>query len=469
MSGNFTIRSSLQKTGILLLLFTIIFSPRPLLGYWHLGQAQKLEKAGNLTGAASEYSEAAQRLPWRPDLWEKAGEAAFLTGDSQRARTDLDLAVEKGALNAHGWLILGQVYQTLGDLQSAVSAWEHALPLADAYRFLAELKRNSGDFTGAQEEWLAYLAQIPNDSSAHYALGLLLAATSPNDALPELMRASGGTSVSEDAIQILRTALNRALLTNDPAFQFLLSGRALAAVGEWDLAAEAFRRSIEAKPDHADAWAWLGEAKQHLSQNPLPDLQQGLALDPSSVIVQALWGLYYQRQGLPEQAISAYEKAAESEPGNPAWQVSLGRAYTQAGSLVEAYRHFLQAVETAPGDVSAWQALADFCLTYQVDVGTTGLAAVDQLAELAPDDWLTWDLVGQVMFSLGKYDQARDYLEKAVHLDASQPAASFHLALVYIQQGDAGLAYPLLMEVQKNDPGGAYAAQAARIIGQLFP
>ena len=111
----------------------------------------------------------------------------------------------------------------------------------------------------------------------------------------------------------------------------------------------------------------------------------------------------------------------------------------------------------------------DYCLTYQVDVDTTGLAAVNELARLSPGDWLTWDLAGQVMFFKADYARAQEFLDKAHSLDSSQPAVSVHLALVYLEQGDGELAYVSLQEAISLDPQGPYGVQAARLIEQLFP
>ena len=82
-------------------------------------------------------------------------------------------------------------------------------------------------------------------------------------------------------------------------------GRALGLVNEWDLSLAAFEKAIALDAENAEAWAWLGEAKQHIIYTQtgetvskgvgLEELGHALTLDPSSVVVRALRGLYWNR------------------------------------------------------------------------------------------------------------------------------------------------------------------------------
>ena len=459
------IRNSL----ILLLLLTLILAPRLAAGGLDLARARRFEAAGHNADAAAAYAQAAQRIPWQPSLWEKAGINAQLGGDAQNAVVFMNKAIGREAISRQGWLSLGVAYQQLGDVSSAVNAWEQALPLAEAYRSLAQAERGLGDFQSAVEHWRALLALEPGDAAAHYALGLLLTASAPESALPELMQAARLDPGLDASVQGLRTALNTAFLSDDQAYQFLLSGRALAALCDWDLAAEAFQKAIAANPGYAEAWAWLGEAKQHRDQDGSAELLEAVTLEPNSAMIQALYGIYFQRLGLPEKALEAYRKAADLEPQNDAWQIALGSAYQQKGDLIAAYNCYLRAVELSPQDVIAWRALATFSVNNGVDIASTGQAAIEKLLALAPDDWQTYDLAGQVMTALEIYPQAETYLKRALELDATQPAPSLHLALVYLQKNDPSSAFPFLDQTKALDPDGPYGRQAGRLLEQYFP
>jgi tetratricopeptide (TPR) repeat protein len=297
----------------------------------------------------------------------------------------------------------------------------------------------------------------------------LFAATDLSQALPELMLSAQLNPDLQEPVQGLRTSLNTARLSDDQAYQFLISGQALAALGQWDLATEAFRNGLGANAGYAEAWAWLGLAKQQLGQDGSQDFSQAMTLNSESALVQGLYGMYLQRLGKPKEALLAYQKAANLEPDDPGWQMALGNAFEEAGDLVSAYANYSHSVELAPGDPATWRALATFSLNNMVDVDVTGLAAAHKLIELAPDDWQSYDLAGQTAFLLVDYTAAVDYLKKAIQLAPTQAAPALHLGLVYLQSGVLPSAYLYLNLAKTFDPDGSYGWQAGRLLEQFFP
>jgi tetratricopeptide (TPR) repeat protein len=454
---------------ILLILLLLIMFPRPAAGYWDLQQARRFETDGKHASAARAYSAAAQRLPWQPSLWEQAGKAAQLDGNLVDAVAFFSQAAERKALSKPGWVSLGRAYQEQGDLPSAVNAWEHALPLAEAYRYLAQDQRRRGNFPAAVLDWRASLLQEPQDASAHYQLGLLEMAVTPKDALPELMQAVQLDPGLDTSVQSLRSALNTAFLSDDRAYQFIISGRALGAAGNWDLAAEAFRYAIAVRAGYAEAWAWLGEAKQQLGQDGSNEIKKALAISSDSAILQSLYGLFLQRQKQPKAALAAFQKAATLEPEDIGWQMALGGAYEQTGDLVAALEHYQHAVELSPNSAIAWRALADFSLRNNVDPVGVGLPAARRLVELANTDWQSVDIAGQILLENGNAIGAEALLKKALELDPTQAAPSLHLGLLYLQTDNLSAAYSYLNQAKTFDPDGPYGWQANRLLKQYFP
>ena len=454
---------------ILIILLVLILAPRLCTGYLNLIRARSFDAAGNHAAAASAYASAAERLPWQPSLWDKAGIAAQLGGNTVDTVIFLNQAAARNAISQRGWVCLGLTYQRSGDLPSAVNAWEHALPLAEASRYLAQGQRKMGNFSAALDSWRASLVQEPQDASAHYQLGLLEMTTAPKDALPELMQAAQLDPSLDASVQSLRSALNTAFLSDDRAYQFVVSGRALGASGNWDLATEAFRNAIVVRADYAEAWAWLGEAKQRQGQDGSIEIERALALNPDSAMLQSLYGLYLQRQKQPKQALAAFQKAATLEPEDPGWQMALGGAYEQTGDLVAALEHYQRAVELSPNEAAAWRALAGFSLRNNVDITGVGLPAARKLVELANNDWQSDDIAGQILLENGDTVGAEVLLKKAVELDPTQAAPSLHLGLLYLQTNNRAAAYSYLNQAKTFDPDGSYGWQAKHLLEQYFP
>ncbi len=458
---------------ILIALLTLILTPRLVAGTLDLKSADRFDAAGDYAQAASAYVSAAQRLPWMPSVWEKAGDAYLNGKDYYTAEYYYEMALSRHALSPSGYLGWGEAAFVLGDPRFAVDLWNGLIDkggdpslllprIAHGYQVL-EL------YSDEIQTWYKYLEYQPGDAAAHYRLGLLLAATAPADALPELMQAAQLNPDLDPTVQGLRTTLNTALLSDDRATHFLVAGQALGALGEWDLAAEAFRNAIAGRSNYAEAWAWLGEAEHQQGQDGSREIEQALTFGPESPMVQGLYGMYLQHLGEPDAALAAFHKAADLEPDNPGWQIALGSASEQAGDLVAAYGYYFHAVELAPDDASTWRALAAFSITNNVDVDVTGLPAARKLVGLAPDDWQSYDLAGQAEFLLEDYTAAEIYLKKAVQMGPSQAAPVLHLGLVYMQTGDRTSAYSYLNLARTFDPNGPYGWQAGRLLEQYFP
>jgi tetratricopeptide (TPR) repeat protein len=464
-------RKSFGPAHVLILtsLLILILAPRPIAGMLDLKSADRFDAAGDAIDAGQAYALAAARIPWMSSLWEKAGTKALQGGDVENAISFFNKAAERNALSDWGWLSLGNAYQEQGEPSLAIKAWEKALPLAQADGYLAIAERSNGNFDKAIEYWRANIALEPENSAAHYNLGLLLAATTPEQALPELINAAKLNPDLVVPVQSVRTALNSAFLSDNRSYQFLVSGRALGALGDWDLAVEAFRNAIIRQYAYADAWAWLGEARQQQGQDGSFEIEKALTIGPESAMVQGLYGMYLQRQGKPDAALAAFQKAAGMEPDNPAWQMALGSASQQTGDLVAAYGYYFHAVELAPADASAWRALVVFCVTNDVDMEITCLPAARRLVALARDDWLSFDLAGQAEFLLANYTSAVVYFKKAIQMSPTQAAPALHLGLVYLQTDDRTSAYSYLILALTFDPDGPYGWQAGRLLEQYFP
>ena len=438
-------------------------------GYSSVQRADNEFSAQNYTDASMHYQQAARLLPWRTDLLEKAGIAAYANRDYSSA---IALLNRQSELTEQGWVALGNSYSNTNDMVSALRAYQDGLRFYDSaalYAGVAFIYRGQKDWPAERDALQNQLRLDISDAYTHYRLGLLLTFLSPEQALSELTLASSLDPETDSAVQTLTAALSLSATQPDSSEQMLTIGRALGLVQEWDLSLAAFEKAIEIDEKNAEAWAWLGEAKQQLGQDGSVELDRALTLDHLSVIVRALRGLHWNRLGKYEQMRAEYALAAEFEPTNPAWQVSLGDAHLKLGDLASALAAYQKATELSPTDANYWRLLANFCAENGINVEDIGLPAAQNAVRLTPDDPFALDALGWSYLSSGRYANAEKILLETIAAYPNHFPAYIHLAMTYLAQGNRPAAFNQLTYIRDADVGGKFAVLANELLKQYFP
>jgi tetratricopeptide (TPR) repeat protein len=462
-------RRFISFTSILVFLLALVLVPPVLAGFLNLSQAEDL--ASTAPGqAALRFEAAAKLLPWRRDLWERAGLMALADENPELAQYYLE---HSPGLNPTGKLALGDAYYRLGKVESALELWEglrnDGLGSAPLYNRLGHVYYQLGRYDDAVEAFAIATRVDDLDADSHYMLGLLLAAQSPQDAFSPLIRAGQLDPAFDPVIQVLRRGLNIALLSSDKAAQLTGAGRTLIAVGAWSLAREAFVNAIEADSRYAQAWAWMGQVKQVFQEGGLTELDRALELDDTSAEIRGLRAVYFMRENRFDEARVEFEEAAGLEPMNPDWQVSLGDVIARTGDVPVGLEHYQAAIALSPRKADYWRALANFTVDYNYNVKDIGFPAALQARALAPDDLQNRITMGRVYFALGDLGAAKEIWEDVIQTDPETPAVYLYLGVLFLQQGNSKQAYDNLVQAVNLDPGGPYGAQAGRMLDQYFP
>lgn len=440
-----------------------------ILGTAESARADSAHAGYDYAQASVSYARAAQLLPWRTDLWEKAAFAAFRIIHLDDALSHLNHTNEH---SEEGWVVLGQVYLQKDQLALAVQAFQNGL---EAYPSSAFLYEELAFTHHLQQAWdlerrvrQEQVQRFPENGFAHYDYALVLSLVDTHAALAELAIAKPLAPTLNDAIETMRTTLNIAAIQTDEANKLVTIGRGLGLVQHWELARDAFQQATEADKTHAEAWAWLGEAEQQLGQDGSAALDQAIALNKESAIVRGLRGLQWSRQGDYDRMLAEYSLAARLEPENPAWQAAMGEAHLKLGDLAAAIGFYKRATELAPQESQYWRLLAMTCAENGAAVEEVALPAAQKAAELAPNDPAAWDALGFTYYASGRYASAEASLKTAIELDVNYYAAYIHLAMNYLTQGNNPAAYDVLIYVRDHDTAG-YAERAKEMLQQYFP
>ena len=111
------------------------------------------------------------------------------------------------------------------------------------------------------------------------------------------------------------------------------TGRYFQGQVRFDLAIDAYRRVLAAQPDHVDALNALGVIHSMQQQPELAEqyFRLALAADPLAARVHNNLGYHLLKSGRGAEAIVAFEKARELEPGNADTQANLLAARVAMG------------------------------------------------------------------------------------------------------------------------------------------
>jgi tetratricopeptide (TPR) repeat protein len=442
----FHMRNILRTLPVLLGLALAVTLPVVFSGYSNLRLASE---ASSQLEAARLYLSAAWRIPWRTDLYEAAGHQYYLAKEYSLANTAYQNAFRRRALSADGWVEWGDANYQLGDPERAAEIWgqglEQANPSDRLYFFLAQIYKEKRDYAKAAEYLQRYVSIHAQDPTAHYRFGLLLTLTDPETAATELITASQLDPEFDPAAQTLRTALNLASVADAPSARFVIIGRGLALVREWELALAAFEEAVRVDEKNAEAWAWLGETYQQATGKEGPEerrntaklyLDRALDLNPISAVVRGLRGLYFQRVGNEREALAEFQSASALEPTNPALYISVGESYARLGDLIRALEAYQYAAALVPNDANYWHLLAQFCAQNNINIDDVGIPAAQRAVVITNEAPEALDMLGWLLLLDARYPEAEQTLLRALEMDPQNAAAHFHLGLLYWQTND---------------------------------
>lgn len=146
------------------------------------------------------------------------------------------------------------------------------------------------------------------------ALGLLASALKPAPDSPELLLARAGIRRRQKELADAEVDARRVLKVhpNHPDGLFEL-GLVLLRKGLAAEAGQVLMRRVEQRPDDADCWYYIGEARNQAGNLPaaLEALQRAARLDERDTRTFNLMGRVLDRMGRPDEAMEMYRRSRE--------------------------------------------------------------------------------------------------------------------------------------------------------------
>ena len=394
---------------------------------------------GQVKTVISELQPLISKMPGNATLHLNLGRAYMTAGDPQsldQARIQFVEALKIDPRYVPARLALGQLQLARGESAQAVQTADEVLN-TDPANMAAHLIRASGllkmqEYQKAREELMAVLKMYPESNDARFQLGeldsmerryndaeadfqILLRANDPRG-LPGILKVKAAQGQWNQAIQLVEDQLRQSPERMDYRMELAIT---CSRAGRYAEASAEFQKLIDKKPDSAELYVGLGEAKKSA--------------------------------GDTRGAIEAFSKAKELEPRNVSSHLDLAMTYEQTGRDAEARKSYADVIEIQPDNVEALNNLAYLQADGGVDLDQA-LAYAKQAQQKRPNDPNVMDTVALIYIRKNLTEDSLRLLRDLIRKTPENPTFHLHLAMALYQKGDRPLAKKELETALQNKP-----------------
>ena len=311
------------------------------------------------------------------------------------------------------------VSHAIEEYKAALNADPGSAQLSDA---LADLYFRTGKIREAEATARGLLNASPNDVDAHKLLGRIY--------LRQLSEAQNAVSSSSP------------------------NGNAL------DQAIAEYEKIVSLEPRDVENRMVLGQlyTVKHEAQKAEEQFKTAQAIDPDSEDVVLNLARLYAESGDIDHAAKVIEAVPEQDRTSK-MEFALGAAYDQMKRPKDAIAAYKRAIDIEPGDVRTMSALAQALLNDdQLDAA---LKEYKDVADADPDDMGTLVHIAEIERRQGKYEDALTTVRKALKKDADNLEAGYNEGLLLDVLGrydEAIQVYEHMVDVTSH-ANGAYTAE----------
>jgi protein O-GlcNAc transferase len=247
-------------------------------------------------------------------------------GKRAQAVTLLRDLVRTEPRNADAHLLLGSILMEDGQGDESVAQLSEAVRLlpksAEAHNALGEAYISFNQAASARPEFERAVVLDPRHAQAHVNLAaILLQQGDAAHATPHL----------DQAIRLFGRK-------PDAAYPHYLRAKIYSEDRDPAKAAAELQQAVELRPDYAEAWSDLGDARKNLadSKGALTALRRAVALSPDDAVAQARLGAQLLETGEAHEAVEHLDAAVRLDPKNQSALNALQRALRQDGQTERA-------------------------------------------------------------------------------------------------------------------------------------
>ena len=313
------------------------------------------------------------------------------------------------------------------------------MALSDVFE-QAHAAHQAGNLDQAAQGYQAVLREDTRHSDAMHLLGVLAF---------QVGRFS-------EAARIIRLAIEI-----KPAAPYLGNlGLALAKLGQWEQAVEAYRQALRLRPDLAEAHNNLGIALVQMGRldDAIAAYQRAIAHRPDFSAALNNLGLALFEAGHASEAADAYRHAIRFAPRDAEARNNLGNALLSLGQTTQAVDCFREALSLQPALAEACNNLGN--ALRRLGRAEEAAAAFERALALRPAFPEALNNLGALHCDKGETAKGQRLYRRAIELQPSYAQAIYNLAVAVHAEGDVRAAIDLGKRAMSLEPNWATACGA---------
>jgi tetratricopeptide (TPR) repeat protein len=380
-------------------------------------------------------------------------------GQVEPAQAAVEQGLKLSPRSIDGLNLAGLIYSQARNYDRAIASFRRALELdprsLESHMGLGNIYFAEKRVDLAEQEFRQALAIQPRDRGVNYNLGLVLLAekkpqaaityfqrVQPPDSptLLNLVQAYFATGQKAKAIEIARSLSSKD--RNDLQLHFTL-GVVLASQKQYSMAVQEFELADALKPGTFEILHNLGEAELRAGNRERAEgvLTRALELQPDSANTLFLLGKTYADEGKDVQALEVLTRAHQLAPQNTDVIFLLSRLSMKQSYFEDAIQLLEQGVRIAPRRADLHAALGESY--FMAGNVTKALQEFTELIRLDPSA-SSYAFMGLCYRHLGRFDEARKYLNEGLRRDPHNAACLYSLGFIESKQGNYAAAEKLL-------------------------
>jgi tetratricopeptide (TPR) repeat protein len=388
-------------------------------------------------------------------------------GEVDHALSEVRRGLELSPRSVEGLNLLAVIYQEQGRSEDAVTVLQRALTIepnsADTLNNLATIYAAQNHPERAEETFGRVLHLHPGNATANYNLGLiLLARNQPKEAAKYLARVPAPDIATR--LNLVRAYLGAGMTSAALATATKLSGEhakdtkvhfslgvLLGAHRQYQPAIHEFELANALQPGAFDILHDLGQAYLLDAQNQKAQasLNEALRLQPNSADTLYLLAQAAANRQRDVDALELLVRARKIAPKNTDILLLMARLSMKQSFYDDAIELLNEGVKIDPKRPEFHAALGESYFTVgKIDKATeefTTLIALDPSAR-------SYALMGLCYRHLGKYSEAKRYLNQSLSADPNNVLALFNLGFIARKQGDNARAEQYFQHALRIDP-----------------